>query len=304
MLDLNNVFYFVQVVDRGGFTSAGRALRLPKSTLSYRIRELELALGVRLLNRTSRQVSMTEVGAEFYQHAQEILRGAQYAEEAIKQRVSEPSGTIRITTAVEIAQFALRDLIPVFLDRHPKVRIVEIANDRLVDIIAEGFDIALRGHTKELQSSSLIQRRIADVPWYLFAGRGYLDRAGELSTPEHINKHGTLSLLRAGPAAWHLRDRDGREVVMALEPRFVTNNMVALKEAACANLGIAALPGYICRREIDSGVLQQVLPGWIASDACMSALVPYRVGLLPAVRAFLDFLAAELPAITAFQSAG
>jgi DNA-binding transcriptional LysR family regulator len=167
MLDLNNVFYFVQVVDRGGFTAAGRTLGLPKSTLSYRIRELELALGVRLLNRTSRQISMTEVGTEFYHHAQEILRSAQYAEEAIKQRVSEPSGTIRITTAVEIAQFALRDLIPVFLDRYPKVRIVEVANDRLVDIIAEGFDIALRGHTKELQSSSLIQRRIAEVPWYL-----------------------------------------------------------------------------------------------------------------------------------------
>lgn len=303
MLDLNNVFYFVQVVDRGGFTSAGRILRLPKSTLSYRIRELELSLGVRLLNRTSRQVSMTEVGAEFYQHAQEILRGAQYAEEAIKQRLSEPSGTIRITTAVEIAQFALRDLIPIFLERHPKVKIVEVANDRLVDIIAEGFDIALRGHTKELQSSSLIQRRIADVPWYLFAGPGYLEREGRLTTPEQINKHGTLALLRAGPAAWHLRDRAGREVVMALEPRFMTNNMVALKEAACANLGIAALPGYICRHEIEAGLLQQVLPGWVASDASMSALVPYRVGILPAVRAFLDFLAAELPAITAFNAA-
>src|SRR5262245_28011729 len=137
MLELRDVYCFVQVVDRGGFTSAGQSLRLPKSTLSHRVQELETALGVRLINRTSRQFAMTEVGAEFYQYAVALLQSAEVAEEAVRQRLAEPSGLLRITTAVEIAQFALRDLLPDFLGRHPKVNIVEIATDKLVDIVGE-----------------------------------------------------------------------------------------------------------------------------------------------------------------------
>ena len=152
MLDLRDVFYFVQVVDRGGFTSASKSLGLPKSTLSHRVRELEGALGVTLLNRTSRRFGMTEVGTQFYHYAQTLLQTAEVAEEAVRQRATEPSGVIRMTTAVEIAQFALKDLIPVFLKQHPKVQIVEITTDTLVDIVAEGFDLALRGHITPLQT--------------------------------------------------------------------------------------------------------------------------------------------------------
>src|SRR5881392_4134578 len=178
MLDLKDVFHFVQVVDRGGFTSAGNSLGLPKSTLSHRVQELEGSLGVRLINRTSRQFGMTDVGAEFYRYAIALLQSADVAEEAVRLRLSEPSGVIRLTTAVEIAQFALRDLIPAFLNRHPKVQIVEIATDRYVDIVGEGFDLAIRGHTTPLQNSSLVQRAIASVPWFLFAGPAYMKRAG------------------------------------------------------------------------------------------------------------------------------
>lgn len=301
MLDLNDVFYFVQVVDRGGFTPAGRALRLSKSTLSHRVRELEAALGVRLLNRTSRQLSITEVGAEFYLYAQEMLRSAQVAEEAIKQRLTVPSGCIRLTTTVEIAQFALRDVIPSFLERNAKVQIVEVATDRMVDIVGEGFDIALRGHTAPLQNSTLIQRSIAKVPWCIFAGKGYLERNKTPTDPEQIAQHSTITLLRDGPSIWRLRDRLAKEVVVPIEPRFVSNNMITLKEAACSNIGLVALPGYICREELRTGALEQVLPGWIAQDAQIAALVPYRVGILPAVRSLLDYLALEVPKVTAFE---
>jgi len=232
-----------------------------------------------------------------------MLRVSQSAEEAMGQRLTEPSGVIRITTAIEISQFALCHLIPAFLNRHPKVQIVEVATDQLVDIVADGFDIALRGHVGSLQNSSLIQRHVADVPWYLFAGSGYLQHSGEPTTPEDVSRHGTLSLLRDGAAVWNLRDPEGRTTAISLEPRFRTNNMVSLKEAACANLGIAALPGYICRAELQSGLLRPVLPGWIASDARISTLVPNRGGILPAVRALLDFAASELPTITAFNPA-
>ena len=300
MLDLKDVFYFVQVVDRGGFTSAGQGLRLPQSTLSHRVKELEAELGVRLINRTSRQFAMTEMGAEFYQYAVALLRSAETAEEAVRQRLSEPSGVIRMTTTTEIAQFALRDLVPIFLSNHPKVSIVETATDRLVDIVGEGFDLAIRGHNAHLQNSNLVQRAIANVPWCLFASPDYLSKMPAPEQPEHLAQHATISMVRNGPLQWQLRGPSERLVTVPIEPRFQSNDMVTLKVAACTNLGIAALPGYICRAELKAGTLRQILPEWIAADARISALIPYRTGLLPAVRSFVDFLAAEIPKVTAF----
>lgn len=300
MLELKDVYFFVQVVDRGGFTSAGRSLRVPKSTLSHRVRELESMLGVRLINRTSRQFGTTDVGAEFYHYALQILQSADIAEEFVRQRLNEPSGTVRITTAVEIAQFALKDLIPVFLNRYPKVRIVEIATDRLVDMVAEGFDLALRGHVASLQNSTLVHRGIASVPWYLFASPTYLNQAGDITDPRALSSHSTLAMDRHGAEMWGLKGPSGHELDVPIEPRFLSNNMIALKEAACADLGVAALPGYMCRQEIEDGRLRQILPGWMAADARMSALMPYRNGLLPAVRALVDFLAMEVPKVTAY----
>ncbi|MHC6223560.1 LysR substrate-binding domain-containing protein [Pseudomonas sp. X10] len=301
MLDLKDVYYFVQVVDRGGFTAAGNSLRLPKSTLSHRVHELENHLGVRLINRTSRQFGMTDVGTEFYQYAIALLHSSEVAEEAVRQRLTEPSGVVRITTAVEIAQFALRDLLPVFLNRYPKVQIVEISTDRLVDIVGEGFDLAIRGHISPLQDSSLVQRAIASVPWFLFAGADYLDKMGAPASPDELLQHSTISIVRGGSPQWQLRGPAGKDVVVPIAPRFQSNDMISTKEAACANLGVAALPGYICKSEIKAGTLRRVLPEWMVADARMTALMPYRTGLLPAVRALIDFLAVEIPKATTFD---
>jgi DNA-binding transcriptional LysR family regulator len=301
MLDLKDISYFVQVVDCKGFTAAGRSLRLPKSTLSHRISELESSLGVRLINRTSRQFALTDVGAEFYPYARAALHSAEVAEEVVRQRLTEPSGTIRLTMPVEVAQFAVRELLPVFLNRYPKVQIIETATDRLVDIVGEGFDLALRGHTAPLQNSSLVQREIAYVPWHLFAGPGYLQRMGFPSIPEELSGHSTISIARTGAPTWRLRSPVRGEIFMQIEPRFQSNNIVSLKEAACADLGIVALPGYICRRELQDGELIHVLPEWIAQEARISALIPYRKGLLPAVRWLVDFLASEIPKLTFFN---
>src|ERR1700754_3210496 len=135
MLDLNDFFYFVQVVDRGGFTAAGHTLRVPKSTLSHRIQDLERSLGVRLLNRTSRRFGMTDAGEDFYRHAVAMLREAELAETTIRQRLSEPSGTIRCTGGVATMQFAMSGIIADFLVKYPKVNVVVHAVDRAVDII-------------------------------------------------------------------------------------------------------------------------------------------------------------------------
>jgi DNA-binding transcriptional LysR family regulator len=298
VLDLNDFFYFVQIVDRGGFTAAGRTLRVPKSTLSQRIQQLEGSLGVRLLNRTSRRFAMTDAGEDFYRHAVAMLREAEQAETVVRQRLTEPTGTVRCTAGVATMQFALSDIVSDFLVRYPKVNVVAHAADRTVDIIGENYDIAVRAHSDPLPDSNLVQRTLAPAPWFLFAGAEYLDANGAPKTPQDLQTHPSLFMMRTGVApVWRLRHaheaRD--EIVMPLAPRLLGDDMVGLQQAAIKGLGVVALPGYVCRAAVRSGALRRVLPDWLAGDSTITALIPYRQGLLPSVRAFLDHLAAEFP---------
>jgi DNA-binding transcriptional LysR family regulator len=300
VLDLNDFFYFVQVVDRGGFTAAGRTLRIPKSTLSHRIQQLEASLGVRLLNRTSRRFGRTDAGDEFYRHAVAMLQQAEQAETAVRHRLTEPTGTVRYTTSVATAQFAVYEMIPQFLVKYPKVNLVEHATDQSVDIVGENYDVAIRAHSAPLPDSTLVQRILAPAPWFLFAGASYLETQGAPKTPQDLAQHPSLFMMRTGFArTWRLR-HTGQvkdQVVMPLTPRLLSDNMVSLKQAAIAGLGIVALPGYVCRAEVQSGGLKRVLPDWQAGDSTLTALIPYRQGLLPSVRAFIDHLAAEFPKV-------
>ena len=298
MLDLNDFFYFVQVVDRGGFTAAGRILRIPKSTLSHRIQQLESNLGVRLLNRTSRRFAITDAGEEFYRHAVMMLGEAELAETAIRHRLNEPTSTVRCTAAVATMQFAMRDMIPDFLVRYPKVNIVAHATDQNVDIVGENYDVAIRAHSDPLPDSTLVQRTLTPAPWFLFAGSAYLDAGKAPQTPRDLQNHPSLFMMRTGVApVWRLRhtSKAKGEVVMRLTPRLLSDDMITLKQAAIAGLGIVALPGYVCREDVRSGALRRVLPAWHAGDSTITALIPYRQGLLPSVRVFIDHLAAEFP---------
>jgi DNA-binding transcriptional LysR family regulator len=298
VLDLNDFFYFVQVVDRGGFTAAGRTLRIPKSTLSHRIQQLETKLGVRLLSRTSRRFAMTDAGEEFYRHAVAMLREAELAETAIRHRLSEPTGTLRCTAAMATMQFAMRDMVAAFLVRYPKINVVAHATDENVDIVGENYDVAIRAHSDPLPDSTLVQRRLTPAPWFLFAGSAYLDANGAPQTPKDLRSHPSLFMMRTGVApVWRLRhsSKSKSEVVMRLAPRLLSDDMLSLKQAAIAGLGVVALPGYVCREDVRSGALRRVLPTWLPDDSTITALVPYRQGLLPSVRAFLDHLAAEFP---------
>jgi DNA-binding transcriptional LysR family regulator len=298
MLDLNDFFYFVQVVDRSGFTAAGRMLRIPKSTLSHRIQRLEAKLGVRLLNRTSRRFAMTDAGEEFYRHAVVMLHDAELAESAIRHRLTEPTGAVRCTAATATMQFAMCDIMADFLLRYPKVDIVAHATDRNVDIVGENYDVAIRAHSDPLPDSTLVKRALTPAPWLLFAGSAYLDAKEAPKTPEDLRHHPSLFMMRTGVApVWRLRrsDKAKNEVVIPLTPRLLCDDMIALKQAAIAGLGIVALPGYVCREDVRLGALRRVLPAWHAGDSTITALIPYRRGLLPSVRAFVDSLVAELP---------
>lgn len=298
MLDLNDFFYFVHIVDRGGFTAAGRTLNVPKSTLSHRMQQLESNLGVRLLYRTSRRFGMTHAGEEFYQHAVSMLKEAELAENSVRNRLNEPSGTVRCTTSMATMQFALADIITEFLAQQPKVDVFAHSTDRVVDIVGENFDIAIRAHTAPLPDSDLIQKLLTPAPWFLFAGIPYINRHGTPKTPHDLGKHPSLFMRRGGSdPVWRLRHSRLKkdEVIVALEPRMQSNDMVGLQQAAIKGLGIVALPGFVCRSAVQAGLLQRVLPDWVAEESFITALMPYRKGMLPSVRAFLDHLTVEFP---------
>jgi DNA-binding transcriptional LysR family regulator len=302
MLDLNDVYYFAQAVEKRGISAAARAFDVPKSSISRRILALEAALGVRLIQRTSRSFAVTEIGQEFYRHAVAMLVEAEAAEDVVRRRTAEPSGTIRFSCSVALAQLALADLIPQFMTLYPRVRIIQHATNRYVDPVQEGFDICLRAHSAPLAQSTLIQRHLVDIPWHLFAGPAYLARKGIPATPADLSEHEGIGLWQTEDAhSWVLRHEQhpDKTETIAYQPQVQSDDMATLKVAACRALGIVALPGYVGRREIEGGLLVRVLPQWHAGVATVSMLLPSRRGLLPSVRAFMDFLSAQVPLVVA-----
>jgi DNA-binding transcriptional LysR family regulator len=299
MLDLNDVYYYAKVVEHQGITAAARALDVPKSSISRRILALETSLGARLIQRTSRRFVVTEIGAQFHRHALAMLVEAEAAESVVRRRTAEPSGTIRFTCSVAFAQLALAELIPRFMAAYPRVRIVQHATNRYVDPVQEGFDLCLRAHTGPLPDSSLVQRSVAQIPWYLFAGPSYVERKGMPSEPTALSEHDGIAVGDVQETyAWRLRDVQHSDQVVAVPfaPSLLSDDMATLKAAACAGLGIVALPGYVGSAEVERGQLVRVLPQWIADLATMSVLMPSRRGLLPSVSAFVEFLAEHVPA--------
>jgi DNA-binding transcriptional LysR family regulator len=226
------------------------------------------------------------------------LQSAEEAEAAIRHRLREPTGTVRFTAGMATMQFALHEVVSDFLARNPKVDVVAHATDRYVDIVGENYDVAVRAHSDALPDSTLVRRTLAPAPWFLFAGAAYLDANGSPKTPQDLRKHSSLFVMRTGVSpSWRLRHSDAGngDVTVSLTPRLMSDDMIGLKQAAIAGLGIVALPGYICRDELRSGALRRVLPTWLAGDSTLTALMPYRQGLLPSVRAFVEHLASDLP---------
>lgn len=296
LIDLNDYFYFAQVVEKRGFAPAGRALDVPKSRLSRHVQQLEDRLGARLIQRTSRRFAVTELGEAVYRHARALLDEANAAEAVVKRQTNALSGRVRISCSVGMAHFALRELIAHFLVENPKVDVVQQVTNEPVDLVKEGIDLAIRAHTGPLPDSSLVQRRLAPAPWFLVAGPAYLEQAGTPQAPDDLATHAGIKLgWKPESGHWTLRNTDGVTASVPFTPRLCSDDMVTLKQAAKSGLGIVALPGYTCRKEFESGQLMRVLPGWTAGDAEISLLMPSRRGVMPAVSALAEFLMAKLP---------
>ena len=291
MQDLNDMLYFAEVVDRGGFAAAGRALGVPKSKLSRRVAELEARLGVRLLQRTTRKLSLTEAGELFHRHSVAVREEADAASEAVAQVQSEPRGTIRVVCPVTLAHSTIGPLIPLFLERHPLVRIEMQVNNRVVDLVHEGVDVALRVRPTLEASGSLVVKNLGNTHGLLVASPIQFEREGRPQSTEELSKLATLAMSAAdGKTSWKLVGPGGREYDFQHRPVYTADDLLTLKYAAVKGTGMCVLPDYMCRRELRLGELEQVLPGWAPRPGVVHAVFPSRRGLLPAVRRFLDFL--------------
>lgn len=293
MLNLNDLLVFVQVVDHGGFAAASRALGIPKSTLSKRLSELEKSVGARLIHRTSRSFVVTEIGRDFHRHAAAMLIEAEAAENVVKGRLAEPSGTVHITASLHTVQFRLASLLPRLALDYPKVRIMLDATDRFVDIVQEGFDLAIRSHFSPLPDSGLVQRRISVDPNWLIASADYMRGRRQPVRPEELNG---LDGLTVSPLAtvWSIRNSRNVVVDVTPTPRYIANETIALLEAVKAGLGIARAPSSFCRSLVASGQLVRLLPDWTAGGVTTTLLMPHRRGQLPSVQVIADRLVSQL----------
>lgn len=291
MYSLNDLVFFVQAVETGSFAAAGRRLGQPKSTVSKRVAELEAALGVRLIHRTSRHFALTETGRDVYDHARAAVIEAEAAETIVRRRQAEPSGVVRITTSVPTAQFHLADRLHELARSFPKLSLELHVTDRFIDLVQEGFDIALRSHFAPLPDSGLMQRRIATEPIILVAAPDYLEARGTPSEPAALDGHDGL-VVSATARSWRLTHASGAVVEAAPRPRLAADESVVLMKSAIAGLGLVCLPHSIVTAALKEGTLRRILPDWTAGSVTTTLLTPHRRGQLPSVRAVIEFLSA------------
>lgn len=296
MQDLNDLFYFSIVVEKGGFAAAGRALDIPKSRLSRRVSQLEERLGVRLLQRSTRRFAVTEAGQRFYRHCQAVIAEAQAAEEAVAQLTTEPRGLVRISCPVSITQNALAGILPGFLDKYPQVKLLVVSTNRRVDLIDEGIDIAMRVRFKLDTDADLVVRSFGHSQQVLVASPAYLDRRGRPTKPEDLAGHDTVSVAEIESQSWELnRHADGRRYVFEHLPRLMCGDFPLARTAVEKGLGVSLLPESVCCSSLRSGALEAVLPEWSPPQGIVHCVYPSRRGVLPAVRVLIDWLAEKMP---------
>ncbi len=297
--DLNDLYFFAAVVEHGGFSAAGRALGVPKSRLSKRVAQLEERLGVRLLQRTTRRFVITEVGERFYAHCRAVLEEAQAAQDAVDELRAEPRGVVRLSCPVSLAQTVLTHLLPDFLEQYPKMQVRLTASNHRVDVIGEGYDLAIRVRAKLDTDANLVIRTFGQSRTTLVASPALLNARGRPTQPDELARLPALSMREhEGVQVWELIDASGKETSVEVQARLITGDFAVLLESARRGMGVALLPEFVCAPAIAAGQLEVVLPGWSSPEGTMHFVYPSRRGMLPGVRALVDFLAEKLPETT------
>lgn len=292
MQDLNDLYYFVQAVDHGGFAPAGRALGMPKSKLSRRIALLEERLGVRLIQRSTRHFAVTEIGRSYHDHCKAMLVEAEAAQEAIDTSRAEPRGVVRISCPVALLHVHVGAMLADFMVRYPQVSLHLEATNRSVDVVGEAMDVAIRVRPPPLQDSDLALRVLADRGQCLVASPSLIVQRGMPQSPADLNGWPSLGLGTPQQACrWTLSGPEGAQASVHHTPRFVTTDMVALRNAALAGVGVVQLPLLMVRAPLAERSLVRLVPEWAPRREVIHAIFPSRRGLLPSVRLLIDYLA-------------
>ena len=297
MSDFNDYYWFALVVEHNGFSATERATGFPKSTLSRRIQHLEETLGVRLIQRTSRQFAVTDIGMNVYRHAQAMRMEMQAAQDAVNHLSATPRGIIRVSVPVSIAQQELAQVLPNFVKTYPDIQIQLMVTNRRIDIINEGIDVALRVRSQLDQDSSLIIRRFGQIRQLLVASKTYIKQHGEPKNLQQLSQHATLSMNEdEAHQYWELTDKSNDIQRIKINPKVMASNLSMLLQLTVQGAGVALLPESICAEQVRNGQLEVILPAWDIPQGTFHAIYPSRRGLLPAIRTFIDYLVAELPA--------
>lgn len=292
--DLNATLIFAKVVEQGSFVGAARLLRLPKTTVSRKVQELESRLGAQLLNRTTRRLGLTEAGNIYYEHSQNISRDLSEAESAVSQLQAGPRGWLRFTAPYSIGIDKIAPLLAEFHARYPEIQVEMLLNNESLDLITGEIDVALR--LGELPDSNLVARQLGVLHTQVFASTAYLDRHGEPQHPEELAGHRMLALTKhrqGSRYAWMLDDGAGPRA-FPVDPVLVVNDPAALKGALLCGEGLALTADVMVKPAVESGRVKRVLAGWKGNDYPLSAVFPRGHAQSPKVRAFVDFLLERL----------
>jgi LysR family transcriptional regulator for bpeEF and oprC len=289
-IDLNELSAYVAVVRCGSFTAAARAAGTQKAHLSRVVSRLEQRLGVRLLQRSTRSLAMTEVGRDFYERAAGILAAIDETAAIVQGSLREPQGVLRLTCAVDLGVLLVNRWIGAFLRRYPQVRVDAELSNRTVDLIHEGFDLAVR--VGPLADSALSARKLGEVRCLLYASPAYLRGLAAPRHPRDLGAHQLLMFSVSRPPSWPLAKGAERYRVTSAA-RFVSDNHIVVRDAAVEGLGITLLPRFMARDLVRRGRLVQVLPGWAGPSLPIHAVIASSRYLAPKVRAFVELATAS-----------
>jgi DNA-binding transcriptional LysR family regulator len=294
-IDPNDLLIFAHVAELGSFSRAAEKLGLPKSTVSRRLAGLEQRLGERLLLRTTRRQTLTEFGLQLLEHARQVVAEVQAVAALSEHRQSAPSGRLRVSMPSDVANLLLADTLAAFVAMHPGIVLELDLSPRRVDLLGEGFDVAIR--IGELADDGMLAaRRLSQLSTGLYASADYLAEFGTPTTPEELAGHSAIGLLggHGAPLPWVLSQGEARWE-MAPPGRVSANSPEFLIRMVRAGAGIAAVPDHFALADVRSGRLRRVLPGWSLPSPTMSAVFPGRK-LMPAkTRVFIDMLLSALP---------
>lgn len=303
MQDLNDMIFFAEVAEQGGFAAASRVLGVPKSRLSRRIADLEGELGVLLLQRTTRKLSLTPAGEMYLRHCREMRDAAVAASEVISQLQSAPSGTVRISCPVTLARTTIGPLLLRYMTLYPDVHLDVRLIDRPVNLVEEGIDIAIRVRSTIEDSVMMAAKRLQVIHPLLVMSPSQLERQGPVRDPADLLRIDTLDRgADEGQGVWRLMNPDGHIQIVRHTPRLIMRDLPLLKQAAVSGLGAVMLPDYMLHAELANGTLIEPLHGWRGLTNIVYALFFPRRALMPAVRELIDFLSEHVPDIVPTES--